>query len=57
MNPIVYVAQENDQYKHIYKTYTYTYFEADPDAGTMRVKFINDNGSVLTDDTLQLVAP
>ena len=57
VNPIVYIAQENDQYKHIYKTYTYTYFEADPDAGTMRIKFINDNGSVLTDDTLQLAAP
>ncbi|MBT6434356.1 MAG: hypothetical protein HOK28_14755 [Deltaproteobacteria bacterium] len=55
VNPIVYIAQENDQYKHIYKTYTYTYFEADPDAGTMRVKFINDDGNVLTEDVLQLV--
>lgn len=55
VNPMAYIAQENEQYKHIFKTHTYTYFEADPDAGTMRIKFINDNGTVLTDDTLQLV--
>ena len=56
VNPIVWIAQENSQYRHILKTYTYTLFEADPDAGSIRVKFINDDGDVLVEELLQLVA-
>ena len=56
VNPIVWIAQENSQYRHILKTWTYTWFEANPDEGTIRVKFINDDGNIVVEELLQLVA-
>lgn len=47
INPIVFLLQPNDHYELVIKEHNYTAFECDPDAGTIRVAFIADDGSVI----------
>jgi len=54
INPAANLINEDDRFPIIIKTHNYTLFEADPDAGTVRVVFIGDDGGTLSEQTLTL---
>lgn len=54
INPLMAVVNANDHYLEVIKRHNVTLFEADPAAGTVRVLFVADDGSVIADRTLTL---
>jgi alkaline phosphatase D len=54
INPIVLLLNPNDHYSSVIKAFNYTAFEADPDAGTIQLAFIDNNGNVIDSQTLYL---
>ena len=57
INPasILLEAQNNPRLPTVVRKYTWTYFEADPVAGTLLCRFIDNNGNVEKEQTLQLL--
>lgn len=54
INPLMAVVNANDHYLEVVKRHNVTLFEADPAAGTIRVVFVADDGSVIAERTLSL---
>lgn len=54
INPAAPLINPDDRFPVVIKTHNYTLFEADPDAGTVRVVFIGDDGGTLGETTLSL---
>lgn len=52
INPLMLLVQPNDHYTQVIKQHNVTLFEADPDAGTIRVRFVSDSGDVIAEQTL-----
>ena len=54
LNPVVWLLNPNDHYEQVVKEFNYVAFECDPDAGTIQVAFIADDGSVIANQTLSV---
>ncbi|MCB9765318.1 MAG: alkaline phosphatase D family protein [Alphaproteobacteria bacterium] len=55
INPIAELFQgDRAQYPVLLGTWSYCLFEADPGTGTLRVAFVDDQGTILADETLTL---
>lgn len=48
INTASWLLQENDRYPSIVRTYNWVRFECDPDAGTIQVSFVDDDGDVVS---------
>ena len=54
LNPVVWLLNPNDHYEQVVKEFNYVAFECDPDAGTIQVAFIADDGGVIANQTLSV---
>ena len=55
INPLLWVFDPPaSHYDMVIKQYNFVAFECDPDAGTIRVLFINDDGNIIDQQTLNL---
>lgn len=52
INPIAFLIPEGDQFERVIPRWNVVLFEADADAGTLRLFFLADDGTVLLDRTL-----
>lgn len=54
VNPSAVLLQENARMPVVIRNHNYCSFEADPDSGTLVCRFIDDDGSVIREHTLQV---
>ena len=55
VNPAAYLLEVNERLPVLVADFSTTIFEADPNAGTLRCRFVGDAGQTLADHTLQLL--
>jgi phosphodiesterase/alkaline phosphatase D-like protein len=54
LSPIAVLYEPNEQFLHFVSTWNYVDFLADPLAGTIEVRFIDDDGAILAEQLLHL---
>ena len=55
INPVMSLNPPTDEQFNLFvATHTYTYFELDPDLGTVSIQYIGDDGSIVGEKQLQL---
>ena len=55
VNPAAYLMEVTENMPILVADFSTTFFEADPDAGTLRCRFVGDAGQTLADHTLQVL--
>ena len=54
INPLSILYEPSEQFPHFVNSWNYVDFVADPVEGTIGLRFIDDHGGVLAEQTLQL---